>query len=114
MASTQAPKGFALLFAVVGIPLILWQSWGANEELKALDTTEARQARCVEQTASVQLSREDAQGVCRCMVLEAEKRGITKAHGSYDMDALKSVVERCFDAHVLQQTAPSSPSPNPA
>lgn len=90
-----------MLFVLVGIPAILWSAWGTNDELKALDSTEARQARCVEKISSLALSREDSQGMCRCMVMEADKRGVTE-QGALDEGALKPVVELCYQVYVLQ------------
>ena len=101
MAGTQAPKGFGLIFAVVGVPLILWSAWGTKGELTALDNTESRQAQCLEKTAHLLSLRNDAEDLCHCVVLEAEKRGITQRGGAYDEDALMPVVEMCYQAHVV-------------
>jgi hypothetical protein len=102
MAGTQAPKGFGLVFALVGVPLILWSAWGTKDELAALDSTEARQAQCIEKTSHLASLRNNAEDMCHCVVLEAEKRGITQRYGAYDEDALMPVVEMCYQAHVVQ------------
>lgn len=99
MAGTQAPKGFGLAFVFIGIPLILWSAAGTNKKMAKLDTTEARQAKCIENTASVSISPELRKDLCRCVVREAERRGITGPYGSYDKDRLKPVVDKCYEIY---------------
>lgn len=99
MAGTQAPKGFALAFVFIGIPLILWSAAGSNKQMAALETSEARQAKCIENTASVDISPELRKDLCRCVVREAERQGITGRYGSYDKDRLRPVVDKCYAIH---------------
>ena len=102
MAGTQAPKGFGILFVLVGIPLILWSAWGTNESIAALDSTEARQKQCVAKTAALSISPDDAESMCSCVVEEAKERGIFKPHGAYDEKALRPVVDMCLEANVQE------------
>ena len=100
MAGTQAPKGFGLLFILVGIPLILWSASGTNESMAALDTREAREARCIQKIAHVPLSPENAQAICGCTVRKAEEQGITQSGGAYDEEAIRPIVESCYAANI--------------
>ena len=102
MAGTQAPKGFGLLFVLVGVPAILWSAWGASGEREALDSPAARRAQCLERTGPLSLSTADAEALCGCVVAEAERRGIGQRGGGYDRDRLGPVVELCFETHVAR------------
>ena len=105
MAGTQAPKGFGLLFVLVGVPLILWSAVGTNKELAELDTPEAREAQCRAKAADFELSEGAAEGFCGCLVREADKRGLNREHGSYDEAGLIPVVELCYQTSVVQEPA---------
>jgi hypothetical protein len=96
MAGTQAPKGFGILFALVGIPMILWSASGVSGELRSLDSPDRRQAQCLENISSLGLQAGTAQELCSCTVSEADKRGITSRYGAYDRDALGPIVDFCY------------------
>ena len=100
MAGTQAPKGFGILFALVGIPLIIWSAAGTNEELKALDaasnTPGARVEQCVANTAELLADTSIRRVVCECVVEKATARGALEDHGSYDREALEPIIGECM------------------
>ena len=102
MAATQAPKGFGLLFALIGVPLILWSAWGANDELKALDSPDSRRKLCLERARPLSLPAADAEAMCGCIVREAARRGIEQRRGAYDRDGIRTVVELCYESHLAQ------------
>ena len=102
MAGIQAPTGFGLLFALIGVPAILWSAWGANGELNALDSPESRRRLCLERTGPLSLPAEDDEALCGCVVREAHERGIEQSRGGYDRDGIGRVVELCYETHVAR------------
>jgi hypothetical protein len=100
MAGTQAPKGFGILFVLVGVPLIIWSAAGANEDLKALNassnTRGARVEQCVANTAEVLEDTSIRRVVCECVVDKASARGALGDYGSYDRDALDPIIGECL------------------
>ena len=99
---TQIPKGLGIGVMVVGVPLILWHASNAQTELEALDSTDNRQALCVERTMDIPIPDHKRADVCRCVVTEAQARGLTKRFGGYDQKALEPVVGACLQVHVNQ------------
>lgn len=100
MAGTRAPKGFGILFTVVGVPLIIWSAARANSDLDALDksrsTEEARVEQCLANTIKVLPDLSIRRPVCECVVAKAEKRGASRRYGAYDTDALGPVIGECL------------------
>lgn len=100
MAGIHAPKGFGLMFVLVGIPLILWSAWGTNRQLTSLDSTEARQKQCIARAGELSIAGDEAQSFCSCLVSRAKSAGILKRHGGYDEKALKPIVDACAEDYV--------------
>lgn len=105
MAGTQAPKGFALLFIVVGIPLIIWSATNTNAELEALDasssTEQSRLAACEAKTVKLRSDPTMRRRLCGCIVSKAAERGAFKDYGSYDEALLAPVVSECAQSDRL-------------
>ena len=99
MAGTQAPKGFGILSALVGVPLILWDASRTNDQLKALEALssapDGRIELCVERTAEIVPNDDLRADVCKCVVDKATKRGALGQYGSYDADQLNPIVSEC-------------------
>lgn len=93
---------FPAMFVCVGIPFILYDASATSDELDALSSTEARQASCVAKIAKADLPKSKAEGMCRCVVAEAEARGITERFGAYDADKIGPVIDLCVQLHVVQ------------
>lgn len=99
MANTQSPKILGILFAVVGIPLIVWSASGTHGELEALNTESsshsARVAAC--EAKSVQFERDPSarRDLCGCIVRTAESRGAFKPYGGYDESLLEPIISQC-------------------
>ena len=100
MAGTQAPKGFGLAFALIGVPLIFWSASGTNQKVAALDTPESRQASCVAKLDGLGVKGTQAMEMCGCIVERAAAAGITEQHGAYDEKALAPIVNACYADHV--------------
>ena len=100
MAGTQASKGFGILFVLVGIPFIIWNAAGANEELAALDassnTSGARIEQCIANTAELLPDLPIRRTVCECVVDKATARDALDKYGSYDQDALEPIIGECM------------------
>lgn len=100
MAGTQAPKGFLLLFVVVGIPLILWSAANTNSELQALDassgTEAARIAACEAKMVKLQPDTSMRRRLCGCIVGKAAERGAFRDYGSYDEASLAPAIRACM------------------
>lgn len=99
MTSTQAPKGFGILFVLVGIPLILWNAAGTSDELDALnakaDTGGRRIEQCVANTAGLVSDPSLRRHVCECVVAKATARGALADFGGYDEAALDPIIGEC-------------------
>ncbi|WP_119082779.1 hypothetical protein [Altererythrobacter sp. B11] len=99
----QVPKWlFPVLFAVVGVPLILWDAGRTSGQLDALDSRETREANCRRKLGPLGLSGSEADNLCRCVVAEAEARGVTTAYGGYDKATLAPVLQLCAEAHGIR------------
>lgn len=100
MAGTQTPKGFGILFALVGIPLIIWSAMGTREELDALNasssTSDARVEQCLAKTAEWVPDTSIRRPVCECVVAKATKRGAVTDYGGYDEERLGPIVDECM------------------
>lgn len=100
MIGTQATKGFGLLFAIVGIPLILWNASGANSELAALDasssTESARIEACEAKAIKLEPNSSARRQLCGCIVEKASERGAFKDYGAYDEGLLEPIVGECM------------------
>ena len=107
MAGTQAPKGFALLFIVVGIPLILWSAAGTNSELEAFDasssTEQARIEACETKTIKLQSDPTMRRRMCGCIVRKATERRALKDYGAYDEALLAPIVSECAQSDRLRR-----------
>lgn len=100
MAGTQAPKGFGLLFAIVGIPLIVWDAAGTSNELEALDASSssenARIKACVTKTAKFGRDVSTHRQICGCIVKKAAERRAFKDYGAYDEALLEPIISECI------------------
>ena len=100
MAGTQVPKGFGILFVLVGIPLILWSAAGTKKDLAALDASSnapaARIERCVAKIAEFLPDESIRRPVCECVVAKATARGALGEYGSYDREALGPIIGECL------------------
>ena len=100
MIGTQAPKGFGILFVIVGIPLILWDASGTNSELEALDasgsTESARIEVCEAKAVKLEPKSSARRQLCGCIVKKAYERGAFKDYGAYDEGLLEPIVSECM------------------
>ncbi|OWQ91741.1 hypothetical protein [Sphingopyxis witflariensis] len=100
MAGTQVPKGFGLLFAIVGIPLIVWDAAGTSNEMEALDasssTENARIEACVTTAVKSGPDLSTHRQICGCIVKKAAERGAFKDYGAYDDALLEPIVDECM------------------
>ena len=100
MAGTQAPKGFGILFVLVGIPLIIWSAADANSELQALkagsNPSDARVESCVAKTAHLVSIPSLRRDVCECVVERATEQDALGEYGSYDEAVLGPIVDQCL------------------
>ena len=100
MIGTQAPKGFGLLFVIVGIPLILWNASGTNSELEPLDasgsTESARIEACEAKAVKLEPNSSARRQLCGCIVKKASERGAFKDYGAYDEGLLEPIVGECM------------------
>ncbi|MFN2100346.1 hypothetical protein [Altererythrobacter sp. MF3-039] len=101
MAATQAPKGFAILFVLVGVPLIMWDAWSTSGEINknrsSANAAEARQARCVSKMNVADIPQEMRAELCRCVANEAKARGLSPRPEGYDAQTLEPMVEDCWN-----------------
>ncbi|UKK85993.1 hypothetical protein L7H23_07790 [Sphingopyxis sp. BSN-002] len=99
MAGTQAPRGFALIFAIVGIPLIIWNAADASGELGALDASSSTEAAridyCVAKAAEFEPEMPAPRRTCECIVAKAAAQGALKDYGAYDETKLESIIGEC-------------------
>jgi len=88
---------FPLLFAAVGVPLIIADSASTSSDLNSLDrrANASREARCVGLIQQTRLSREPGQTLCRCVIREAQRRGADGPYGSYDEAKFPEVLDHC-------------------
>ena len=100
MAGTQAPKGFALLFVIVGIPLIVWSATSTSSKLETLDasssTENARLAACEVKTVKFQSDASMRRQLCGCIVKKAAERRVFKDYGAYDEALLTPIIGECM------------------
>jgi hypothetical protein len=100
MAGIQAPKGFGILFAIVGVPLIVWSAAGTRRDLERLDasssTESARIEACVAKTAEIVPDALIRRHVCGCVVDKAAAQGAFERYGAYDRDVLDPIVGKCL------------------
>ena len=100
MVATQVPKGFGLLLAAVGVPLILWDAAGTGQRIQAIDarssTPDARLEACMTKTADIVSIPQMPESVCGCIVDKAEARGAYERYGSYDEAKLEPIIGECL------------------
>lgn len=100
MIGTQAPKGFGLLFVIVGIPLILWNAVGTSGELEALDdsssTKNARIEACETKAIKFEPNASVRREMCGCIVEKAAENRAFKDYGAYDERLLEPIVSECM------------------
>lgn len=100
MASTQAPTGFGVLFAIVAVPLIVWSAAGTKRDLETLDGSsnahKGRIEKCVANTAEFVPNSSMRRQVCGCVVDKAAARGAFERYGAYDKESLDPIVGQCL------------------
>lgn len=100
MASAQAPKGFGLLFVIVGIPLIIWNAAGTGREMEALDASGSTEVErieaCVAKAAKFEPDLATPRQTCGCIVKKAAERGAFKEYDAYDENLLAPIVGECM------------------
>jgi hypothetical protein len=100
MAGNQAPKGFGILFVLVGIPLIIWSAADANSELQALKAGSSpsgvRVESCVAKTEGLISIPGLHRDVCECVVENATEQDALGDYGGYDKAALGPIIDQCL------------------
>ncbi len=100
MAGTQAPRNFGILFALVGVPLIIWNAAGTRRDLDRLEaasnTQGARIEKCMANTGEAVPDTSIRRHVCGCIVSKAAARDAFEENGSYDRKLLEPIIGECL------------------
>ena len=99
MNNARTPKILGILFAIVGIPVIVWDAAGTHSDLKSLNNTsgldDARIAACEAKSVAFERDPSARRDLCACIVRTAKNRGAFRDYGGYDERMLEPIINQC-------------------